>query len=468
MPCAFHLERPLPFQDLDPGCPFPQSSFPKFAPDLIEFDGKEWCPFHLPMESADGSPSPKADWDGKQIKKFNGAIFAFIDKAKEKDRPADLTGVVFPGDIWFDRYRDETSALPPISFARAQFSGADFEKTQFSGDARFGKAQFSGNVGFHEAQFSGDADFWEAQFSGEAWFHEARFNSYTWFFGTQFSGHADFSEAQFSRDAVFFGAQFSSGASFSRAQFSIDANFAGAPSVDEGGNSSENRDLGDRFHWVTFAGAKFDGSASFANRRFLDTTDFSECVFTTAPEFYNCVLHQDTDFTEAQFTDTTSKDAVRAYRTLKLAMEQVRAGDEQAMFYALEMECRRKRKDTPLSVKVFSRLYERAADYGRSFTRPLGWLSETAGIFFLVYLICFAALTTGGLGEQDVGDIGRFTMRQIVPPFDAFTLGTTEGLPAGLSRLPLWLGFVAMIQSILSLGLIALFILALRRRFRMG
>ncbi len=590
MPCAFDLERPPPFHDLDPGCQFDVP-----GAEIIDFGGKTWCRFHLPLEAKDAQGKPKADWGEQAIKAFNEAIFAFIDRARSQDRTADLTGVVFPGDITFDRYRAGTSALLSVIFFRAHFSGnagfhevqfsgdawfrearfsgdagfdqaqfsgeASFDKAQFSGPVRFEKAQFSGTALFHKAQFSGhawfdeaqfsddawfekahfgrdaffskaqfsgiagfggaqfsarawfdepqfsgDASFGQAQFSGGAWFIEARFSSAALFSGARFDGHADFREVRFdgnaefsnttfSRDANFEAAIFSNRALFNPAIFEKNANFAGAaegigkpktiqkvklttqpaktvPAGDgsfktEGTVWEPPRPPGNLFGRADFSRAEFHAGADFNNRRFADETLFRGTQFAKAPKFHNADLHQDTDFMDADFQDK-SGEAAPAYCTLKLAMGRARAVDEEAMFYALEMESRRKREDTPPSVKVFSRLYERAADYGRSFTRPLGWLGETTGVFFLVYLICFAALVPGGLGEQDVWDVGRFTMRQIVPPFDAFTLGTTEGLPAGLSRLPLWLGFVAMIQSIVSLGLIGLFILALRRRFRMG
>ena len=310
-----------------------------------------------------------------------------------------------------------------------------FREAHFGGDALFREAQFGGAARFSRAQFSGVARFTGARFSGNAFFREAHFSGLAWFDETRFGSIADFS---------------------------------GAPGASEGGNDGKDGSISDRFHFVTFADAKFKGPVRFSNRRFLAHTNFFKCVFTIAPEFHNANLHQDTVFPGEENFQDRSGEAVPAYRTLKLAMGRVRAVDEEAMFYALEMESRRKREKTPISVKVFSLLYERAADYGRSFISPLGWLAVTTGVFFLAYLICFAALIPGGLVEQDVWDAGRFTMRQIVPPFDAFTLGTTEGLPAGLHRVPLWLGFIAAIQSILSLGLIALFILALRRRFRMG
>lgn len=367
MPCAFHLERPLPFEHLGPGCQFNVAE-----DELIEFEGKAWCPFHLPMESADGSPSPKADWgreeeEKEKIQEFNEAIFGFINTLGQ-GKPIDLTGVVFPGHISFASYWRSDYPVPHITFSGAQFSGT--------------------------------------------------------------------------------------------------ANFSGAP----GGNDQSAGRLSYRFHRVNFAGAKFLSEVRFTNRHFLDTTDFSGAVFASAPEFHNCVLHQDTDFTGADFRDR-SGEAAPAYRTLKLAMGRARAVDEEAMFYALEMECRRKREDTPLSVKVLSRLYEWAADYGRSFMRPFYRLLGFCGVFFLIYLAAFTSNPVPWdipITWDITAGVGRFTVAQVVRPFSAFTL--TEGVTVGSESVEVSFGLacVAAIQSILSLGLIALFILALRRRFRMG
>jgi hypothetical protein len=259
-------------------------------------------------------------------------------------------------------------------------------------------------------------------------------------------------------------------ANFEKAQFSWYADFSGAPSAGDSGNGGKNRDIGGQFHRVIFTGARFGGGACFTNRRFLEKTNFTKTVFGRAPEFHNCVLHQDTDFTGADFRDR-SGEAAPAYRTLKLAMGRVRAVDEEAMFYALEMECRRKREETPLSVKVFSRLYEWAADYGRSFMRPLYRLLGFYGVFFLIYLAAFTSNPVPWdipITWDIAAGVGRFTVAQVVRPFSAFTL--TEGVTVGSESVEVSFGLacLAAIQSILSLGLIALFILALRRRFRMG
>ncbi|MCH7539312.1 MAG: pentapeptide repeat-containing protein [Proteobacteria bacterium] len=521
MPCAFRLKRPLPFDDLYPGCQFDVP-----GAEIIDFGGKTWCRFHLPLEAKDAQGKPKADWDEQAIKTFNEAIFAFIDRARSQGRPADLTGVVFPGDIVFDRYRAGTSALPSVIFFRAHFSAkANFTGAQFGDEAGFHKTQFSGNARFDQTRFSGDAEFREAQFDGDAGFEKAQFNGDTFFLKAQFKGNVEFLEAQFKSSAVFSAAQFSGEAWFEEAQFSSDANFrkarfgdeagfwkaqftesidftraqfsggtnfseaqfsgpawfeearfggytdfSGAPGAGEGGNGGGARGLGDQFHLVSFVGAKFCGPAWFSNRRFLAQTNFSKCVFAIAPEFHNCPLHQDTDFTDAKFPDR-SGEAAPAYCTLKLAMEQVRARDGEAMFHALEMECRRKRQETPISVKVFSRLYEWAADYGRSFMRPFYRLLGFCGVFFLIYLAAFTSNPVPWdipIPWDIAAGVGRFTVAQVVRPFSAFTL--TEGVTVGSESVEVSFGLacLAAIQSILSLGLIALFILALRRRLRMG
>jgi hypothetical protein len=225
------------------------------------------------------------------------------------------------------------------------------------------------------------------------------------------------------------------------------------------------------FRWADFSRARFDGPAVFSNRRFTDTTSFADVTFHSAPEFHNAVLHQGTDFTGAVFKDR-SGGAAPAYRTLKLAMEQVRARDEEGMFYALEMESRRRRKDTPKAVKLFSLLYEAGSDYGRSLARPLVLLGGVTLLFYFLY----AALGTDGR-EAYPGAPLRFVLEQIVRPFALLTAdyaraaGTSDyagWVRALLDGAPFAARALAAIQSLASLGLIALFLLALRRRFRMA
>lgn len=62
-------------------------------------------------------------WTDEQIASFNEEIFVRIDEARRADRRADLSGVVFPGAISFERYQGETVGLPAIGFEHATFRG---------------------------------------------------------------------------------------------------------------------------------------------------------------------------------------------------------------------------------------------------------------------------------------------------------------------------------------------------------
>ncbi len=405
MPCEFHEKRPFFFDNLGPGCQF------KGETKFFEFAYKFWCGFHLPMEDDVGNKSEKADWKENKVTRFNAAVLAFIDEAREDEKTADLTGVAFPGNVSFTGF---TKDKP--------FPRACFFKTAFSGEANFREAAFSGYANFIEAVFIGDAFFREAAFSGDA----------------------NFFKAAFSGDANFFKAAFSGGAYFREAAFIGIADFSGG--ADEEAPSR-------RFRQADFADAVFEGRADFSNRRFLDTARFTRTIFHAAPEFHNAELHQDTDFTGATFKDTSEEHAARAYRTLKLAMGKVKARNEEAMFYAYEQKSLRRRDDTPRPVKALSWLYELTADYGRSFVRPLACLVVVTAVFWLCYVL--VATTPGAAFD--------FAMTQLVRPFSVWI-----PLKAAFAGPPLWLKFLATVQSVISLGLLTLFILAIRRRFRLN
>ena len=59
--------------------------------DIVEFQNKQWCPFHLPLKA-------KEKWQDKQITKFNYQILRNIADSTED---IDLSGVVFIGNIDF-------------------------------------------------------------------------------------------------------------------------------------------------------------------------------------------------------------------------------------------------------------------------------------------------------------------------------------------------------------------------------
>ena len=421
--CEFQYDYPYPHRDLDPGCQFTEET------EFFRCGGKSYCRFHLPMADEDGNETAKAAWarGDREVESFNAAIDAIIETAAKSEQPANLSGVVFPGDIAFDERE-----LPESLWYEARFEAA----------ASYHKATFSGPARFDGATFSGPAWFGGATFSGPTWFDDATFSGPTWFVGATFSRDADFSW---------------SGKLESR------------PKTEDGGEKEETTSLAEPgvFYRLDFSGSHIDGVANFNNRTFKEVADFSGRVFGRPPKFHGASLHQGTKWRGTDFTDTESDDAEQDYRTLRLAMEQIRDRPQEAVFFALEQRAMRHQAKWWQLRKWLSYGYDWTCDYGRSAGWPLAWL---AGVAFL-FLMAYGWFSEGYFDQPaEADELLTFIVRQIVKPFAVWGPLKTHGeLWSNLSEGRAFLFRVlATLQSLLSLGLIALFILALRWQFRRG
>jgi uncharacterized protein YjbI with pentapeptide repeats len=181
----------------------------------------------------------------KDVFEFSGFQFPDIDLSKDKlkektgldgfNKPVSFRDATFTGDANFH----ETEFYAEADFSYATFSGkADFSKAKFSGEVFFqratffGKAtfiftEFSGEAYFSSATFSGNAVFSFVTFSGKAIFEYATFSGNA-YFGSTFDGEADFGMATFYGDAYFPKTTFSGEAIFEYATFSGKATFSSA------------------------------------------------------------------------------------------------------------------------------------------------------------------------------------------------------------------------------------------------
>lgn len=458
--------------------------------EIYHFDGRDWCEFHLPMEDGAGNKGEKAEWDKEKINTFNQKIFTHIDEVIVSDddtEAASLSGVVFPGDIDFSG-----KSLPNIYFDFATFNGmSDFENTTFNGDVSFQDVTFNGSADFSNAVFQDNTQFENATFVGFAtfdsssfsddmvlyekgkyfnWklFDNVTFSKFTSFKDVVFSGGGGFHNAIFNDVVVFESAVFKADSVFTNTTFMQYADFTNA-SFNEGADFSceidqqnnEKGSSGNSFQSIIFDNVEFS-HVSFTNRNFRSTTSFRNVIFEKAPKFHNCELHQDTDFTGAVFKDKKSKHASRSYRSLKLAMEQMRARDEHARFYALEQKSIRKLKETPGWVKLTSMLYEVTSNYGQSALRPLVGLTLTFVLAMTLYQFMI------GFNAVNFTIAVDFAFDQIIRPFSAWaTRGTAEKMIKLIGPHNYMLvRYVAAVQSIISLVFITLFILAIRWRYR--
>ncbi len=444
------------------------------APAEFKFDGHDWCRFHLPLQDAVGSPSPKAGWSKADIHlhRFTEEIFSRLGEAApftnssnalgnvQIDRRADFRCVTIPQAFYFDR--------PHTSF-HVNFDGA-----RFGGVVNFNDMVVGNRASFNGAHFQRDVSFKGAVFGNFVHFNNAIFFSTANFEGAQFGDGARFSEAEFKGLALFDKTTFGDIADFTSAKFYGNAWFTAPTSKDPVFD----------FRRIRFYRTTFKGKISFENRAFATSTSFDYAIFEDAPIFHDCKFHPGMSFNEAEFRKTkveknqydwNTAELEQAYRTLKLGMETLRARNEEAMFFALEMESRRQRSNTPRTERLAATLYKYLSDYGRSLITPLGWLVALTVFAFVTYALMlncgtklfFCKPLNHGLG------VFEFTFDQILHPFEIWSSpphnkpnqDIVRGLLATYYR-PL-VPIVALVQSLATFGLLALFLLALRRRFKM-
>ena len=153
-------------------------------------------------------------------------------------------------------------------------------------------------------------------------------------------------------------------------------------------------------------------------------------------------------------------------------MEQVRARQEEAMFFALEQRSLRKRKDTPWTVRRASAVYDWAAGYGQSFIRPIWRIAQSLAVFWIIYWIGFGYVAVpSGPPIRHAGDVVVFSLQQIFRPFEIWSsrYQIADGFEAlGIKTLPVFIKCFATLETLTVYGLFALFLVALRKRFRMN
>lgn len=460
--------------------------------ELLEYVGRKskYCIFHLPQQCVTPSENNKKDYERADVGKFKEKIVKYIDASLEDDSTCDLTGVVFPKNIRF--YGLD---FPRTIFNYCEFLGdADFQNATFLHNFSLSHAVVQGELNVMGVEFRGFADFRSsifrkgilspsAKYKGGASFRATKIDDYARFNGSEFEKDLDFTQGVIDGVASFDGVIFKCAARFdmtrlhaihlnrtkargrvtfknaciSNAIESRDAtyeggfNLSGMKKVD--GNAACEGELNEVF----FIGVNFMRRAVFSNRNFCNATSFENSTFERAPEFYNSNLHQDTSFEGSEFKDTAS-DSSRAYRTLKLAMENVRSKREEGMFFALEQRCLRRNKSISISVRVLSLLYDVSSGYGQSVTRPMLGMLGVAAVFMLIYASIYAPSINDMLDFITLKDAFVLSIKQMVSPFYIWR-ESGVGLAAQV---------LGTLQSILFLGMFALFLLAVRWRFKRG
>ncbi len=403
---------------------------------------------------------------------------------------------------WNAEQNEKSFVMPKVQCANLEFTGVVFKSNIYLQDAHiFGKCNFSYSEFNNSAYFQGtnfynETYFENVKFKGKCHFKYTIFNIYTSFDDSSFDRGADFESGHFQKSSFenckfqheinFKNATFNKQVKFNKTEFDGKTIF-----INTKFKSQESIFLDVKF-WdvVYFQRSIFSGITIFQEAHFgLEVNfdkvvfdfgpDMSETYFFYAPSFHDATLGQGVDFREAHFVDKTSRHAPSCYRTLKLAMNKVSNKRQEAIFYGLEQQSLRKQRDTPISIKFYSYLYQLFSNYGQSVSRPFYSIITLYILFISIYSIIkfpmnkiFEYLSKGAPDFLDkVASMIKFTTINITSPFKVWTnnnyIVDVFG-PELAKNNEVTINIIATFQSIFSLSLITLFILALRRAFKLN
>ncbi|MFN0139623.1 MAG: pentapeptide repeat-containing protein [Pyrinomonadaceae bacterium] len=251
---------------------------------LSEFEGKQYCLFHLPTVD-------------KDVEKFEEIFKARLEAVESKSAEIDKLpeGEQADAKEGFSYYFRYVWFPSKVELNKYNFSAeADFKSATFSAEADFISATFSGYANFTSATFSDGVYFSYATFSDYAVFALATFSAFADFRSVACSAYADFGLATFSADASFRWATFSADTSFRSATFSDDTYFRSATFLGE----------------ADFAGAKFSKmrETSFVKANFAKDTFFDRTRFSNDVTFNSAIFGPDSDvfFRRAFFAGTAN------------------------------------------------------------------------------------------------------------------------------------------------------------------
>lgn len=411
--------------------------------------------------------------------KFHGSIIASSTKFQGT---ADFRVAAFSGIAYF--FNAELSQK--TDFNGAEFSwAASFSRAKFSGEVNFRVAEFSRAAGFIAAEFSKKTDFSEVKFSGRADFHGAEFSE------------ADFSEAKFSGRVSFDLARFSGRVSFEKSIFpqNLPVSLAGSQAssnlstghLDSGNMISFRRVIFEnqqnvvfdetdmsmvsfintdidrvRFRNIKWGETLYDGRLlliknsrnecrKFIKERLMRVRTYLKRDKRRIEELKNKPNEAESASNQRIFDDLTLENVLSVYRSLRENHDYYLRYEEAGRFFVEEMRLKRrllgKGEKLPLRDRIsvwVQRLvmwiYELLPLYGESYVRPIIW--------------SIAVIAISSLARP-------LLLQDLSPDFILGQLKTSLLVFFQLHSDP---RVLTMAERLLSLPLLGLLIIALRRK----
>lgn len=408
----------------------------------------------------------------------------------------------FHGDALFagNQGMDKGLFLKNVTFlGLADFSGRnilgafEIHDLQCATVVRFHGCSFNCEVMIN-SDFGGAVDFRGANFTRPLAVARRTFGGEADFSGAHFHAGVDMQGVEFKSQAIFWGTNFIRGPyKFAGAVFRSLADFR---EKDTPGVNGE----------VDFCGTDFRQVADFSGRHFKGRTDFSEARFGDLPLFHECEQYSDTSFRGVRLTaysainrrtgfsvgwkgwlewavmrmpaarswfgilNARRNSAAEQFEAAYLKLRRLCAGNEHAdqelLFYEAQMRARRTRTDVPFTERMLNLLFDYLGGYGRQVAQPLIWLVT---FWLLTSLAARAYQLSVGLSVS-YWETARFVAHQLLVPPILWPSSQR------IQEAPLWAqmlyetnkGLVtwgSLIGFLVTLALLAVFLISLRRRF---
>jgi len=440
---------------------------------------------------------------------FTGASFAGSFRCDQTtfEGEADFQYVTFGGHASFG----ETVFMKQTQFFGSRFAEAGiFTKATFYGLADFGGVEFGAQTNFSGATFKGtglfqnssihSAAFLDTTFEDIADFSEVSFAHESVFPRTRFLGEVDFTGAGFGGETVFLASQISRRCLFIAARFLSSVSFRYTKFRDD--------DLLEPGPVFTLAQFPSDGKAEFYRTNLshalfhnCDITNvvFSSVIWRKRPGTQNLmVFEEDIPLDHEQASTLRLEDGSRDYGLIAQLYQQLKKNcDDRLDYWAAdhfhfgEMEMQRLAVPTTgplLGLRQFYHRnlslvawYRRGSSYGNAYVRPAVWLLVVLVVFSLLFPLT-------GLQKASPNSIAPapapLTYRSVwaaqsslhdkvwagaklVGKSALVTLDTAtfQRSPEYTPAYP-YGRVLAIVETLLTATLLALFLLAVRRQFR--
>lgn len=412
-------------------------------------------------------------WDllvGKAEELFEEGTSGTIwdDIGRDKVYPIRLEDLTFKAD--FNRYdrgvghRGQRWWMPPLVITNCTFEKVVIlEYLDFSGNLIFKDCTFHGSTNFDYCNFNGKLIFENCIFLGDYSAYDGEPVKFT-IERSDFRENFSMRKCKFLNSVTFPHCTWHSVCKITNNVFSKPYDC----------RSSEFKTV------AIFKNNCFKKKAIFTNCKFLDSSTFEDTVFCKTPEFHGATVHQGTSFYRTTFLGFNTEEDWRAYRTLKLKMNEIQAQDEEGYFFACEQRAKRKVQwkdkkfinglkvvvsnkerfgESSYFVVTLSCLYDLISGYGERASTTAYWWVLQLTLFFAIYLHNANSIKST-LGSDSVANAFLMSVKASINPLSIFN---SSGLVSSTS-----LGVVSImiLQSVISVSILTLLLLAIRRKFR--